>query len=183
MKDAHPDACEPDRATRPGDDTSNYGTIPGRLVAANEGGELRLGPARIDYKLRARDGAGFSIIEYTVAGGFDGPAAPHWHTREHAVIYVLEGELSFQLAQGERRVGEAGMLHLPPGAPFSWSNPHDDPARFLSMWSPGGFESFFQDVYDGLHERAGSGPPRLEDVTELVPPLWREYGIERPSEP
>jgi mannose-6-phosphate isomerase-like protein (cupin superfamily) len=153
------------------------GRIHGRVLHAGDGDRAAVGPVAIDYKLRAGDGAGFSMIEYQVAGRFEAPPVPHWHTREHFVAYVLEGELVWVLAQGEVRLAAGDTLHLPPGAPFAWSNPHDAPARFLSLWSPPGFEGFFEDLRDGILERAGPEPPAPEHMDAVVPPLWERYGI------
>lgn len=159
-------------------EVADAGRVPARIIEPGSDDSLALGPVAIAHKLRAADGAGFSMVEYSVAGAFEAPPKAHWHTREHCVIYILEGELLFQLAQGERRLTRGAVLHLPPGAPFAWSNPTDTPARYLALWSPGGFESFFAEVIDGLKARAGSGPPSPEHMGQVIPPLWEKYGIE-----
>jgi len=45
----------------------------------------------IEVKLSAADGAGLSLVEYDVPGGFSPPPRLHRHTREGAVVYVLAG--------------------------------------------------------------------------------------------
>jgi hypothetical protein len=53
-------------------------------------------PAFPDVEVKfTGDGVGFSMIEYAVPARFAPPPNLHRHTRENAVIYVLEGELHY----------------------------------------------------------------------------------------
>lgn len=111
-----------------------------------------------------------SLIEYQVAPGFVAPPALHRHTDLDWLAYVLEGRLTFIFDDGEHDVGPGGAVAVPSGALFAWRNALDEPARMLCVYSPAGFERFFEDVAAGLS--AGRTMP------EVVPPLWETYGIE-----
>src|SRR5689334_23770685 len=74
--------------------------------------------------LDADAGAGFSVAEYRVPARFSPPPYLHRHTREGAVVVVVqEGRLHYWFDGGDEVVLEPGALvHLPPGAWFRWAN-------------------------------------------------------------
>lgn len=100
----------------------------------------------IEVRLGVEDGAGLSLVEYVVPAHFSPPAVLHRHTREDAVVYVLEGELHYWFEAGDHAVRAGDVVHLRRGGWFRWANPTDAPARMLAMFSPAGFEQFFVDV-------------------------------------
>jgi hypothetical protein len=71
-------------------------------------------------------------------------------------------------------------VFIPAGADFAWRNDQDEPARFLAIHAPAGFERFFLDVADNVTDRGGTVTPEV--MAEIIPPLWRQYGIE-PARP
>lgn len=125
----------------------------------------------IEVKLSAADGAGFSLVEYDVPGGFAPPPHLHRHTREGAVVYVLAGELHYWFADGDTVAGPGTMVQLPPGAWFRWANEREKPARMLCMFAPAGFEQFFLDV---MAEASAAGG----DLRAVISPLRARYGDE-----
>ena len=128
---------------------------------------------RIDFKVGVHDDLGFSLIEFEVPANFAPPPVLHRHTRENAVIYVLDGELEYTFADGSTEVATAGsVVHLPAGAWFRWHNPHPTKARMLCIFCPAGFEEYFSDVATGL--AAADFDPRA--LGSLIPPLREKYG-------
>jgi quercetin dioxygenase-like cupin family protein len=125
----------------------------------------------IEVKLDAADGAGFSLVEYEIPAGFSPPPHLHRHTREGAVVYVLDGELHYWFADGDVVVGRGSLVQLPAGAWFRWANDTDAPARMLCMFAPAGFEQFFLDV---MAETAAAGG----DLRRVIGPLRARYGDE-----
>jgi quercetin dioxygenase-like cupin family protein len=125
----------------------------------------------IEVKLEAAHEAGFSLVEYRVPAGFAPPPHLHRHTREGAVVYVLEGELHYWFAQGDAVVGPGTLVQLPPGAWFRWANDTEQPARMLSMFAPAGFEQFFLDVMAAAAAAGG-------DLGQVIGPLRARYGDE-----
>ena len=149
----------------------------GFVLMPGEGKAITVGPNTVTYKLRGEHtGGAFSLIEYSVAGKFEAPSALHYHTKDAAAIYVLEGTFGFQL--GERTVlAPAGsVMLLSSGLPFKWWNAEDRPARYLAIYFPAGFEKYFEEV----NEAASSLPPGPLDMNKLMPlikPIWEKYGI------
>ena len=81
------------------------------------------------------------IVEVTVPAGWPGPPLHH-HAFDEA-FYVLEGELTFEVA-GERIVATPGQLAFAPrNVEHTLANLSDGPARYLLVCTPGGFERRF----------------------------------------
>jgi quercetin dioxygenase-like cupin family protein len=145
--------------------TTTVETTSARVVRRGEGRDASFSdPAMpsIEVRLGAGDEAGFSLVEYVVPPRFSPPPVLHRHTREDAVVYVLEGELHYWFEDDDRTAGPGDVVHLRRGAWFRWANDTDRPARMLSMFSPAGFEQFFLDVDAGTEaaggDRAALGP-------------------------
>jgi quercetin dioxygenase-like cupin family protein len=125
----------------------------------------------IEVKLRAADGAGLSLVEYAVPPRFSPPPHLHRHTREGAVVYVLDGELHYWFEDGDAVAGPGTLVQLPPGAWFRWANDTDAAARMLAIFAPAGFEQFFLDVLAGAAAAGG-------DLGAVIGPLRARYGDE-----
>ena len=87
------------------------------------------------------------IAEVRSAPG--GVAPPlHVHERHAEAFLVLEGELTFRLEDGERRVGAESWVFIPPGVVHTFAVTGDGPARFLDLHVP---SCGFGDFVRGLH--------------------------------
>ncbi len=122
----------------------------------------------------------FTLVDYEVPPRFAGPAALHHHTREDWAAYILAGRMTFVFADGEVDAPTGTTVFCPIGVDFAWCNDGDEPARFLAIHAPAGFDRFFLDMADNVTDRGGQVTPEL--MQEIIPPLWREYGIQ-PAEP
>jgi mannose-6-phosphate isomerase-like protein (cupin superfamily) len=118
---------------------------------------------------------GLVVTESHLGGGEPG-TDPHVH-REHAdCFYVLDGEVTFELGEGEIVHGHAGdFVLVPPNVVHCFRNDSPDPISYLNMHAPGGgfgeymrgeaegFDSFDPPADGGLrtslvvHSRAGEG--------------------------
>lgn len=150
------------------------------VVRPGEGRTIQAGPNKIEYKLEGEDAEGYSLIEYEAGPGFAPPPVLHRHTHEAAAFYLLEGEIEVTFEEGSVTATPGTFVYLPPGAYFRWRNVSDDrPARFLSLFSPPGFEQFFTEVAEAIEERGGLSP---EVMAEILPGLRAKYGDEeKPS--
>jgi quercetin dioxygenase-like cupin family protein len=116
----------------------------------------------------------FALVEATVPPGAGPP--PHIHAHEDEAYYMLSGELEV-LAGEQTMVGRQGdFFFIPRGSVHRFRNTGLDVARLLFMFTPGGFEGYFQEI--GHAARPGELPPRLtdEDVTRSAEAAPR-YGV------
>jgi mannose-6-phosphate isomerase-like protein (cupin superfamily) len=112
-------------------------------------------PFRTAVLLRSEqsDGA-VSIIENTVPVGWDGPPLHH-HDFDEA-FYVLDGELTFQLADELATAGPGTLIFAPGNTHHTLANLGGTAARYLLVCTPAGFERYFDRLAAGL---AGVDPP------------------------
>jgi quercetin dioxygenase-like cupin family protein len=97
-------------------------------------------------RIRARhtdtNGA-LAIIEEIAHRGYRTP--PRIHSREDQMVYVIDGELSYQRGEMKGSAGPGGVIFLPRGIVHHFEVVSES-ARFLLILTPGGFESFFTQV-------------------------------------
>ena len=87
----------------------------------------------------------YSLLAVELVG--DGPPQ-HIHKAEDEVFYVLEGEVAVLL--GERTIGATAgsFVLIPRGTRHAFSRIGQEPAKLLAIFSPPGFERFFEDAVD-----------------------------------
>lgn len=138
----------------------------------------------------ARSGGGFSCVEHPIAPRTLGSPV-HTHTREDEYSFVLEGRVGLLLGEDVLEAGVGDLVFKPRGEPHAFWNATDEPARFLEIISPGGFEQYFAEAAVMF---PAAGEPDMEAFAEpsaryglemdfdSVPRLVAEYGLELPPE-
>jgi quercetin dioxygenase-like cupin family protein len=114
------------------------------LVVGPGGGETVRNPVGgiVTFKATGTETAGvLTTFESVIAPG-DGPPL-HVHAREAEVLYVLEGEMRFQLGDEVHEAPEGSLMYVPPGVAHCFQNSGDYPSRLLIFFTPSGMEHFF----------------------------------------
>jgi DNA-binding transcriptional MerR regulator/quercetin dioxygenase-like cupin family protein len=151
------------------------------------GEDIKLGGTAPHHcKVSTKDtGGAMSAFEFT--GGAGGPK--HLHHEQDEWIYVLEGEIDFEI--GKKRVhAKAGeSIFIPRKVPHVWACLNGGHAKIINVYQPAGkMEDFFRAVgkFDGnphIHEAMGS-LDRLKDFfasygMQIVgPPLIGEWKVQ-----
>jgi quercetin dioxygenase-like cupin family protein len=133
------------------------------------------GPVRLRSEETGGQG---SLIEIQVDADFAGPPL-HVHDFDEA-FHVLEGELTFQVEQDLITKLSGEFAFVPRGVPHTLANRSGEPARYLLICTPAGFERSFARraaEQDGLEPRPWA-PFNRVDVIRLRPRI-----DERPDEP
>jgi quercetin dioxygenase-like cupin family protein len=128
---------------------------------------------RIEVKLGASAGAGFSVVEYVVPAGFSPPPLLHRQTREDAAVYILVGELHYWFVDGDAIAGPGTLVHLPRHGWNRWANEGDQPCRMLAIFAPAGFEQYFLDL-----SAAFTTTTDRASLTDAIGALRQHYGDE-----
>lgn len=144
-------------------------------------------------KITAQQASGaFSIVELMYPPGNFTP--PHRHEKTDEISYVLEGELGFMVAEEDFRVGAGSFVVRPKGVPHAIWNITDRPAKLLDIYTPAGFEAWYQELARLV---SGAKPPTMETLfeagrrydsvfmPELAPRLIQKFGLklEIPGQP
>lgn len=150
------------------------------VVPPREGRHLEMGPNAVTYKLEG-EGPDFAVVEYVAGPGWQPPyEGLGRHTRESSAVYVLEGELTYRFEDQEASAPTGTFVYLPRGVWFAWRNDGVEPARFLVIFAPAGFEQMFTDIMRGLSNEDANP----DSIAGIVAEQHAAYGMERqPSTP
>ena len=86
----------------------------------------------------------YSMAQIISSPGVPGPP-PHFHEDVSEFFYVADGALDV-MVDGEWRTLKTGeSLCLDPGQTHTLTNNSDRDVRWITGWSPRGFEKFFED--------------------------------------
>ena len=131
-------------------------------------------------------GGSLSLVEQSLAPRALG-APVHTHRNEDEYSVVLEGTIGIEL-DGETIEARAGeVVAKPRGVRHAVWNPTDEPARFIEVIVPGGFERYFEELASII---GGSGPPDMAALaalaaryemtmeTESIPRLAAAHGLD-----
>ena len=127
---------------------------------------------RFDVLLRSEQtGDALAVTENTVPAGWGGPPLHHHDFDE--TFYVLDGELTFQLGDEVSRAAAGTLVFAPRGSHHTLANHGTEPARYLLVITPPGFERYF----DRLSAELTGDPPPPEsqkpypETTVVGPPI------------
>ena len=111
-----------------------------------------------------------ALLEHTLEPGVLG-MPPHRHTREDALIYVLEGTLTVWEEGATRTFRPGQVVAQPRGRWHTFWNAPPEPVRFLEVISPPAFADYFRELERILAE---PGPPNWGSLAGLE----ARYGLE-----
>jgi mannose-6-phosphate isomerase-like protein (cupin superfamily) len=80
------------------------------------------------------------------------------------VFYVLEGELTFNLAGEQRTLGRGGFVLVPPGVVHTFANRGSVPARFLNIYQPSGNEQYLKEAFKRMVAGHPWSPAKMADI-------------------
>jgi quercetin dioxygenase-like cupin family protein len=115
-------------------------------------------------------GGAFALLEASIPPGSGPP--PHVHGTADEAFYLLAGTLQMS-AGADTFLARAGdFVFVPRGTLHRFTNPGVDAARALILFTPGGFERFFDEI--GAPARPGEQAPPLgaadlERIVEVAP--------------
>ena len=119
----------------------------------------------------------YSLIEVVSRPGVPGPP-PHRH--EGGVsefFYVADGKLDIMVDGAWRTLCQGESLSLEPGQVHTLINNSDRDVRWLTGWSPRGFEKFFEDFgVEGDADEAFENSISDETVQKVVA-TSADYGM------
>jgi mannose-6-phosphate isomerase-like protein (cupin superfamily) len=81
----------------------------------------------------------FNLAIVTIAPARSGPEA-HAHEQEDDAFFLLEGELTFMVDGTMLSAGPGTFVLVPPGLVHTFENKGYEPARFLNIHAPAGFD-------------------------------------------
>jgi mannose-6-phosphate isomerase-like protein (cupin superfamily) len=93
----------------------------------------------VEFLARTQDTPRFNLSLITIQPHRDGPPI-HQHAAEDDSFLMLDGELTFIVDDEEVVAGPGTFVLVPPEVPHTFANRGDEPARFLNVHAPAGFD-------------------------------------------
>jgi quercetin dioxygenase-like cupin family protein len=127
---------------------------------------------RTQVLLRSEESGGHvSVIDNVVPPRAKGPHL-HKHDFDEA-FYIIEGELVFQVEDQLVTMRKGDLAFAPRNVPHTLTNRTDEPAHYVLVCTPAGFERYFARM---AAERAGEEPPEwalqpIPEVTRVGPQI------------
>jgi mannose-6-phosphate isomerase-like protein (cupin superfamily) len=109
----------------------------GRAVVIGPGEGVRHG--NIEFLGLSEHSPRLNVGLITMAPNADGPES-HVHAEEDDVFYVLDGELTFLLEDGDVAAPAGTFVLVPPGVNHTFRNALDRETRVLNIHTPAGFD-------------------------------------------
>jgi mannose-6-phosphate isomerase-like protein (cupin superfamily) len=89
----------------------------------------------------------------------------HVHPDFDETFYVIEGTLAFRVGDHAYDVPAGTVAFVPRGTPHTFANTSEERSRSLVLVTPGGFESYFEELI-ALITQSG-GLPAEEELRDL----------------
>ncbi len=86
----------------------------------------------------------FSLIEMLWPPNLEVPL--HVHSREDELFHVLEGKISYRIGESRFEASPGHTLFAPRNIPHGFIGASPEPARYLIVYSPAGFEDFIRET-------------------------------------
>jgi mannose-6-phosphate isomerase-like protein (cupin superfamily) len=138
-------------------------TLRGVLRPDQPGGlELAGGRVRELVPAATTDGR-VTLLEHRLAPRSLGSPV-HTHARTVEISVVTEGRLGILLGEDELEAVAGDVVVKPAGIPHAFWNPADEPARFVELLTPSGFERYFAE----LGAIWGPEGPDLDRIGEVI---------------
>jgi quercetin dioxygenase-like cupin family protein len=149
------------------------------VIAPDEGAVILGGGVGFVGKLYGEENGGaFAIGEHPLEPGILA-APPHTHTNEDEISYVLEGEIGVMVGEEVYRAPAGSYVLKPPGVIHTFWNPGPESARVVEIFSPAGFERYFEGLAEIL---SAAGPPDIPRLEALAGRYGMAFHWERMEE-
>ncbi len=139
--------------------TSEHAGRPLKPAAISLGG----GVEAVFHLTGASSGGRVTMVEHPMAPG--ALIEPHTHEREDEYSWILSGSIGMLLGQEEFEATPGTFVAKPRGVVHAAWNRGPDPASFLEVIAPSGFENFFLEVAEMF---SGPAEPPAEDLEVLA---------------
>ena len=114
----------------------------------------------------------YSFLEVSASAGGGPPL--HIHTKEDEAIYIIEGEITFQIGDRTVKASAGSFVLMPKGIPHTFRI--ETPAKGLIILSPPGFENYFIEAGKLAEAKTLPPPPDEPPDFEKIGAIAAKYG-------
>jgi mannose-6-phosphate isomerase-like protein (cupin superfamily) len=134
------------------------------VVTPEDGELIELGPARIRIlEDGSTTGHRLGLAEIVLAPRTAGPPQ-HRHARHDEGFYVVSGTGVFTVGETEHTAPAGTLVMVPPGAPYTFANPGDDPLIVINTFTPDLYVQYFKDLRETIEATGPLTPAATIEV-------------------
>lgn len=123
--------------------------------AQGEGEPIELPGWSMRVKVTAADTQGrLTVLHGEMTPHLAGPPA-HVHAGHDETFVVLAGRMRFRVGDGFRTAVPGETIYASRQLVHGFSNPHDEPARYVAILTPSGYEDYFRKVAEYVARTGG----------------------------
>jgi mannose-6-phosphate isomerase-like protein (cupin superfamily) len=149
----------------PGDEHDRQPVL-GFARGRDEGPRIELPGWSMLVKVAAGDTLGrLTVLQGRMASRVAGPAA-HIHHGHDETFVILEGRMRFRVGDRFHTAVRGETVFAGRHLAHGFGNPFDDPARYVAVLSPSGYEGYFTEVAEHVSRTGVMPDPEL--VRELM---------------
>ncbi len=127
----------------------------------HEGPSIELPGWWMRVKVTAADTMGrFTMLHGEMAPHLPGPPA-HVHAAHDETFVVLAGQLRFRIGDRFHTALPGETIYASRRLVHGFSNPHDEPARYMVLLTPSGYEDYFRKVAQHIAQTGSVPDPVL----------------------
>ncbi|MFB7377754.1 cupin domain-containing protein [Kitasatospora purpeofusca] len=131
------------------------------VVGPGEGETVLLGTTRMRIlEDGGTTGHRLAIAESVIAPHTPGPPQ-HRHAGHDEGFYIVSGSVRFTVGDEQHDAVAGTLVVVPPGAPHTFANVHDEPAVMLSTFTPDPYVRYFRELRD-LHADSEAVTPQAQ---------------------
>jgi DNA-binding transcriptional MerR regulator len=138
---------------------------------------INLGGAPVDCKVSSQDTQGaMAVFEFTTGW------PRHLHHDQDEWIYIIDGEVDFEVGKKRFRLGAGESLFIPRKTPHIWSPTGGAPSRIINLYQPAGnMEEFLKAVSTFPHlitREQAINKTYTKDQVQAMIQLFAAYGMD-----
>lgn len=117
-------------------------------------------------KVGAADTGGrLTVIEGEMAPGLPGAPA-HIHSDHDETFIILDGRLRFRIGSQHHTALPGEVVYASRDLAHGFANPFDEPARYIAVLTPSGYEQYFRTLAD--HVAVSGAMPEPNQIAALM---------------
>ncbi len=118
----------------------------------------------------------YSLLEVSITPGVPGPP-PHYHVDAPELFHLIDGQMDVMVDGTWHSLNKGESIMVPTKSVHSFRNTWDQESRFITTWSPRGFEGFFLEFGVPFEQEGAFEKSVSDEMIQKVVSGCSKYGM------
>ena len=118
----------------------------------------------------------YSLLEVSITPGVPGPP-PHYHVDAPELFHLIDGQMDVMVDGTWHSLKKGESIMVPTKTVHSFRNTWDQESRFITTWSPRGFEGFFLEFGVPFEQEGAFEKSVSDEMIQKVVSGCSKYGM------